>query len=288
MEILTFVRQFVKVGIAIIPLYHRSKTPMLPTWREYQNRLPTTTEYQSWFATDWNNYAVVCGWDNLVVIDFDNIEYFNLWSLVEPELSSSAFKVQTRKGMHVYVRTESPVANDKRISRSAGIDIQAQGKYVVGPGSVHPSGTQYVAIGEMNFPMVESIDAILPLDLFPRVRADDVVFNGTPIPFHNATTEYLADPFTDTRDLISKVKAAVRIESLFSDAYSTGNGFLAARCPFHDDKRPSFWINTRRQLCGCQVCGMKPMDVLNLYSRMHHISNAAAVTALAADIGIWR
>jgi hypothetical protein len=196
--------------------------------------------------------------------------------------------------MHVYVCTESPVANDKRIAVKGGIDVQAQGKYVVGPGCTHPSGHVYTPIGAMVFPIVPDIESILPLDLFPRARAERVEFNGAPSAFAPTNTEYQCDPFVmasaNAMDLIAKVKASVRIETLpiFANAQPSGSGFLKALCPFHDDHHASFWINTRKQLCGCQVCGMKPMDAINLYARMHNIDEHAAVTALAEDIGVWR
>jgi hypothetical protein len=294
---------FLNMGIGVIPLYHRSKMPMVPSWHEYNHRLPIDTEYQSWFATDWNNYAVICGWTNLVVIDFDNIEYFNIWCLYH-ELNStqyvaSGFKVRTRHGMHVYLRTVAPAANDKRISRSGGIDVQAQSKYVVGPGCVHPSGHVYGPIGEMVFPVVRDIESVLPLDLFPRVAAEPVEFVGTAPEFASCDTEYQYDPFQAAmfatgEDLITTIKRRVRIESLFTGVQrSSADGrYLKAWCPFHNDKRSggtmSFWIDTARQLCGCQRCGMKPMDAINLYARMHNVSDSAAVRAMAEEIGVWR
>jgi len=296
--IYNFAKSFLNMGIGIIPLYHRSKEPMIPAWGPYQSILSTNLELSQWFPTDWNNYGVVAGWCNLVVLDFDNIEWFNLWQLWHEMQGTqyvvSGFRVRTRKGMHVYVTTETPAANDKRISKSGGIDVQAQGKYVVGPGCVHPSGHVYEPIGEMFFPMVRDIESILPLDLFPRVTGAPVEFKGVPVEFHTHHTEYLSDPFAaasmDTRDLISKVKASVRIETLFSgvERSSTDGRWLKALCPFHPDKHQSAWIDTARQLCGCQVCGMRPMDAINLYARMHNVSERDAVKTLAEEVGIWR
>lgn len=294
MSKLDFIKKFINIGISIIPLHHRSKEPSIPAWHPYQHILSTDQEVRTWFPTDWCNYGVIAGWCNLVIIDFDNIEYFNVWQLVQRDLSETAFKVRTRKGIHVYVRTEAPVANDKRISKSAGIDVQAQGKYVVGPGCTHPNGTQYQPIGEMVFPVVRDIETILPLDLFPRVAAEKVEFIGAPARFQNADTEYQYDPFAvasmvSDADLITKVKQSVRIENLFSSVVRTSvdGRWLAAVCPFHDDSHPSFWIDTARQLCGCNVCGMKPMDAINLYSRMHNVSESVAVGELAKEIGVW-
>lgn len=272
---------------------------MLTSWRMFQTRLPNTEYLAHWFATDWNNYAIIAGWQNLVVIDFDSMFYFDLWrewcmSQRDTQYVASGFQVRTRKGMHVYVRTETPACNDKRIARSGGIDVQAQGKYVVGPGCAHPSGHIYEPIGDFVFPVVPDVESILPLDLFPRVAPEKIVFNGVVPEFTTNNTEHLADSFAmasmDSRDLISKVKASIRIETLFTGVQrsSTDGRWLKALCPFHDDKKQSAWIDLQRQLAGCQVCGMKPMDVLNVYARMHNMSERVAVSALAQDVGVWR
>lgn len=291
MNILEFTQRFFALGVAIMPLYHRSKEPILSTWRHLQSSLPTERELRTWFPTDWNNYAVICGWNNLVVIDFDNIEYFNIWTLCNSDLSNAAFKVRTRQGMHVYICTETPCGNDKRISIKGGIDVQAQGKYVVGPLSTHPSGHVYEPIGDLVLPVVRDIESILPLDLFPHVRSDDVVFNGVAPEFSKMHTEYQCDPLAfASLDLVSKVKASVRIESLFHGVQrsSTDGRWLKALCPFHKDNHQSAWIDVQRQLAGCQVCGMRPMDVVNVYARMRNLSVSAAVRALAEEVGVWR
>jgi hypothetical protein len=293
---LDYIKMFLSAGISVIPLHHRSKVPMLASWEPYKSQLPTNTEYQSWFATDWNNYGVVAGWCNLVIIDFDNIEYFNIWKLhcnsMWVNIADVAFKVRTQRGMHVYVTTETPDCNGKRIAKKGGIDIQAQGKYVVGPGCVHPSGHVYEPIGEMIFPCVESIEMILPLNLFPSVSCDDVEFHGEPVAFAPINTQYDVWDVASggEMDLISKVKASVRIETLFSgvERSSADGRWLKALCPFHDDAHQSAWIDVRRQIAGCQVCGFKPMDVLNVYARMHNMNESAAVGALAAEVGIWK
>ena len=292
---LEFVRQLIQMGIAVMPLYHRSKEPMLPSWGWLQSQIPDTEYLTQWFATDWNNYAVICGWNNLVVLDFDTFEWFDLWRATMRYLDmnwvvATSFKVITAHGMHVYLRTTERAENSKRIARSAGIDVQAQGRYVVGPGCVHPSGTQYVPVGALRLIEVESVEAVLPVAYFPKVTAECGEFNGAVPEFVYSNTEYQFDPMTDTRDLISKVKSSVRIETLFTGVQrsSTDGRWLKALCPFHADAHQSAWIDVKRQLAGCQVCGMRPMDVINVFSRMRNISVSAAVTALAQELNVWR
>lgn len=297
---------FLNLGIATIPLRHRGKEPEASmiggAWEQYKTQLPTEYELLRWFGSGWQNYGVVCGWDNLAVIDFDNAEQYALWldyydqHLVRIyELDQPPYTVQSARGAHVYIRLYGDYQNQKRVALKNGVDVKVHG-YVVGPESVHPSGAVYTALGDnFNFPQVFDLDTWLPPELFPRVAPEASTGHIDPLPMvfdKPSSVDY--DPFAQAThagsiDLLSTVKSSVRIETVFPDAVRTSadGRWWAARCPFHDDERPSFWIDTHRQLCGCQVCGMKPMDAVNLYARMHNMSDSDAVSAMAKEVGVW-
>lgn len=293
---LEYAQNFLKSKIAVIPLRHRGKEPessmMGGTWEKYKTQLHTEYESLCWLGSGWQNYGVVMGWSGLAVIDFDNSEAFNMWLLNFTQYSCAMpYIVRTARGAHVYISLPAGGANEKR----RGVDVKIHG-YVVGPGCTHPSGAIYEPVTEFNLPEVLSLDTILPLDLFPRVAREAEAGTMAPVKIAQMDTEY--DPyqmamFSDHLDLISRVKQSVRIENMFSSALksSPDGRWLKDWCRFHNDERPggtmSFWIDTVRQICGCAVCLFKPMDVLNLYARMHNISDSDAVTALAKEIGVW-
>lgn len=276
---------FLKMGISIIPLRHRSKEPMLKSWQPYQHILSTSYEVHQWLGSDWNNYGVVAGWNNLAFLDFDDHYAFSLWkSYMELMRFAMPYTVLSARGAHVYISLSARGSNQKR----RGVDVKFHG-YVVGPGSTHPNGTQYGALGPWHLQPIDSLDEILPMELFPMV-APMACGPMEPMAINNNNTEYLTDPFeTAGMDLITKVKRAVRIESFFADVYKTsGDGrWFKTLCPFHQDKNPSGWIDTARQLFGCNACNFKPMDCINLYSRMHNVNESAAVTMMAKEIGVW-
>lgn len=295
-------REFLSMGIATIPLRHRGKEPETAmiggTWERYKDHLPTEYELLRWLGSDWQNYGVVCGWDNLAVIDFDTADAFAVWCEYRDhylmriyELQQQPYTVQSARGAHVYIRLFGDYANQKRL----GVDVKVHG-YVVGPGSVHPTGKIYTPITEkFNFPEVYDLDTWLPLELFPKLQNTPVFssLEALPMTFDKpSNTTY--DPFAQaTRatdlDLLSIVKSSMRIEHLFPQAVRTSadGRWLACACPFHDDKKPSAWIDTRRQLFGCNVCGFRPMDSVNLYARMHNMSDKEAVSAMAKAAGVW-
>ncbi|MGC9106567.1 MAG: bifunctional DNA primase/polymerase [Infirmifilum sp.] len=137
-------------GLSVIPLKPRDKTPRIE-WEKYQHQLPTEKEVREWFSK-WpdSNIAIVCGRisGNLVVIDFDNREIHNEWVKSLPDelkqLYEWTWKVETGKGVHVYFR----LADASQVPRTKprlkpGLDIKAEGGYVVAPPSIHPSGKRY-------------------------------------------------------------------------------------------------------------------------------------------------
>ena len=299
---LDYAKRFLQAGIAVIPLRHRGKEPesgmMGGAWEQYKTELPTEYDLLRWLGSDWRNYGVVAGWNNLAIIDFDTADAFAVWCEYRDhylmriyELQQQPYTVQSARGAHVYIRLYGDYANQKR----TGVDVKVHG-YVVGPESVHPSGAVYTALGnEFNFPEVYDLDTWLPPELFPRVAPEASTGHLEPLPMvFDKPSNATYDPFAQaTRardlDLLSIVKSSMRIEHLFPQAVRTSadGRWLACACPFHDDKKPSAWIDTRRQLFGCQVCGFKPMDAVNLYSRMHNMSDKEAINAMAKEAGVW-
>jgi hypothetical protein len=65
--------EFVSLGIAVFPVGYRSKRPRL-CWEQYRHRLPEPSDLRKWFlGGSLHNYAVVAGWQDLLVLDFDDL-----------------------------------------------------------------------------------------------------------------------------------------------------------------------------------------------------------------------
>jgi len=151
MALLDWAKFYVSKGLSVIPLEYKAKEP-ISKWKEYQQRLPTEEELEQWFKTAWLNIAIVCGQvsGNLVVLDFDSHE--SLQQFIE-RISDDLVKkikktwvVRTGKGFHIYLRVKGkPISTS---FRDVGLDIQGEGKYVVAPPSLHPSGKLYEFIND--------------------------------------------------------------------------------------------------------------------------------------------
>ncbi|MGQ9825486.1 MAG: bifunctional DNA primase/polymerase, partial [Desulfotomaculales bacterium] len=130
-------------GFSIIPLRPRDKRPALPSWADYQSRRATEEEIREWWSR-WPdaNLGIVTGTvSGLVVLDLDGPDAVDF---VKRHGVSATPTVSTGKGWHVYFQHPGqPVQNAAALGGVKGLDIRADGGYVVAPPSVHPSGRQY-------------------------------------------------------------------------------------------------------------------------------------------------
>lgn len=280
--------KWLEMGIAVIPVRYMSKKPALSHWEPYQTRLPIPLEIASWFIPR-RNIGIVVGWTGLVVIDFDTLDAYLTWQLWAARankftnyVSQTTYQVKTARGVHVYIRLPYPEQNRKL----PGIDIQAQRRYVLGAGSIHPSGTEYKAMNSIQIIMLEALSDILPTSLLTHNTeyAGNVTLKVKPIIDSNdpwVIADRVLDP---SQDIIWQIRHKHSVLDFFSDAVpSSGDGrWYMAKCPFHDDVHPSFWIDAGRGICGCYAgCTPKPLDVINLYARLHGVSNREAILLMA-------
>jgi len=127
----------------LIPIRDKSKIPAI-SWGEYQQK-----KYEGEINS--TNYAVICGKvSGCVVIDVDSPELIRKLFKDWDNLLKTTLVIKTGSGgYHVYVKPKNGNFPPKMpLSNSNGqhIDIQSDGSYVIGPGSIHPNGTEYEII----------------------------------------------------------------------------------------------------------------------------------------------
>jgi hypothetical protein len=190
----SFVRHFARryvggLGWSVIPIGEGSKTPAIPSWTQFQQRLPTSEEIERW---PWDNLAVVTGRvSGVCVIDEDDLDALSkddrakadaFLNLLPPTATSF-----TGKGKHRYftlphntpslppnepqappnggssildtsenqsdgteARFSSFAVVPTRVRFLPGLDARGEGGYALAPPSIHPSGRVYVWDDERN------------------------------------------------------------------------------------------------------------------------------------------
>lgn len=301
MNLLQTSHYWLQLGIATIPIQFKSKRPLanlLPDgkWEPYKKALPSNTELTKWFSSNLRNIGLIVGWNNLVVIDFDDQSTYNKWLLwisrkggYVLEVANRTYQVKTARGIHIYVYTK-----DREVNRKLpGIDIKAQGGYVLIPPSIHPSGVQYEAIDPMAPIMaIDNLSDVLPADMLVNAALDTEYQNdGVAAIVADVARSICSDPWESalrvpdpTRDMIQQVRQRHNILSYLPDARRTSRDgrWWRAACPFHEDKNPSFWVDAQRGICGCfGGCTPKALDVIDLYARLAGLSNREAIFYLS-------
>lgn len=128
--------QLRKGGFRFIKIRKGEKAPFENDWVNGANY--DDQEIEKWIERG-NNYGVLCNGD-LVVVDTDTAEMEKKLSKVLP----ATFTIKTSKGFHRYYFCSGFPSR-----RVPGLDIQSNGKQVVAPGSVHPSGAIYEVVKDL-------------------------------------------------------------------------------------------------------------------------------------------
>jgi len=92
----------------------------------------------------------------------------------------------------------------------------------------------------------------------------------------------------DIKARLSILEFAEKITNLTPSDGGQGRFYLG-KCPFHNDKHASFWVDAQLGLANCfrpDCGGEEPMDVINLCARHHNITNTEAIYDLCEELGI--
>lgn len=161
-------------GFSLIPLRVRGKKPAIPSWAEYQQRVPTAAELEDWFGNGQGfNIGIVTGSvGGVVAVDCDSPEAI-AWA--DTHLPATEMRTRTgRGGEHRFYRHPgTPVRNKVKIQTDQArlaLDVRADGGYVVAPGSIHESGAVYEKLG--SWPPVEDLPVFDPAWIAPVTVAD--------------------------------------------------------------------------------------------------------------------
>lgn len=143
-------------GLSVIPVEPRGKRPALPSWEPFQHRQPTDEELTKWFGNGKRyNVGIVCGAvSGVVAVDLDGPEAIR-WA--DKHLPPTPMRTRTGKGEHRFYRHGGgTIRNRVRLDTGdpkVAVDVRADNGYVVGPGSVHESGTVYERLGDWTVPV---------------------------------------------------------------------------------------------------------------------------------------
>ena len=192
-------RQYLEAGLAALPATPAQKCPAVPSWKEYQGRLPTAEEAEAWTAARPVAVCVVCGAvsGNLEAIDFDNHgELFTKWAEALPQELFDRLVIERTPsgGFHASYRCATPVSGNLKLAtgmrdgkRTTLIETRGEGGLVLcapSPGYVLKQGgyTRLATLAETErktlLDAARSLNEMTEEEQRPAQPAPTTEFNG--------------------------------------------------------------------------------------------------------------
>lgn len=168
--------KYADMGFAVFPLFEKSKKPCIKNG--FKVASADHEQINAWWSVrPYTNIGIACGEmsGGLVVIDIDvdnetgkdGMETLREWEKEHGELPETATVITGSGGIHLYYKTDKEIHTS--VNADAGVDIRANGGYIVAPPSIHPdTGRAYefqdyiadVPVAEANYNVIEFIDSV--------------------------------------------------------------------------------------------------------------------------------
>jgi hypothetical protein len=266
---LDYARFWIDSGVTPIPVKYKTKIPLVK-WGNWNTRLPSMDLVNGWFDAKYKrNIGLCCGMNGLVVVDFDDMDYYRSWydsiKRTWQKIFDSTYRVITSRGIHFYFKVREKENNQKL---KCGVDIKSERSFVLSPPSVHPGGAIYTG----NLSRIITISSLK--ELFPYVETEK-----------QQPKEHVKDSVWNVADedqsySIKFIKSKISILDLLFDytklARNSSDGrWWMGRCPdhAHKDVHPSFRADTVNDRCTCLSgrCNLyhpKGLDIFDFYGAM--------------------
>jgi len=223
-----------------------------------------------WGVSSPYNLAVLAG-RLKIILDFDDQDLYQAWAAECPKESQTYTERTPSSGYHVFMRGVAPAG----VHFKAGVELKSI--VLVYPSVI--SGQRYTA-GSGEIRGVDPVEVLSPLSA-----------PGYPTPYVLTISQRSKVLVPRDDGVIERIKQTYTVQEVLHGFYPRlalrGQGrFLSARCPFHKagkENNPSFWIDQERQTWGCHACG-EHGDVINLYARLHGITNHESIKRLAGGL----
>lgn len=250
---LTYACLFFYLGVHLAPCRPGTKE-FLAGYGPYKNYITDEIDLWKYFQEGNYNYAVLTGTGpGLIAVDFDDLDLYQRFAAEYEDNLAQTFTVLSHRGAHVYYR-----ADDLRGWKGKGFEVMGLHRAVMGPLSVHPTGDIYTPLTRPYIRKIESLAGLPIFDAPPEPPSPPAI---RPPHLGGGLVHKLKEQHPIFETIQSRPGLAQRIRLHSSDG---GRGrWFTGYCPFHEDKKPSFWIDTERNLYGCRACDAKG-DVLNL------------------------
>lgn len=263
-----------------------NKRPIEASWPTKSNY-----DYETIQTKQSAMYGVLCGHNNLVVIDIDNKNTQE--QLIKfPEMLDT-FIVQTanKKLYHIYFKVENvpeeqtdPNRENQplsfRMDNKEGeriIDFQAGGTQVIGPGSSLPDGRSYEVVSQKE---IATIDFGLLVSIVKSVDEQGAIIQGK-------KKQQINNDFVDFDDVCNAIKHQIKIPHILAEHFGDEKFKLEnpTKCPLGHTSEGGKSFHSTGDVWNCFHCGQSG-NVIQLYQKIHKVEFKEAKKILAKKSGL--
>jgi len=264
---------WLSLGCDLVPVYPRSKY-IVKGYGANQARIVHPAALKSYCSSMPCNLAVCLGGlAGLMCLDFDDAALYHEWRR-GPGAAVETHTEQTGRGFHVFFAYTAQLYGKPAQS----LEVKQSGVMMIAP-SVNENGFAYRVVesgGIASFrpeylpPPFFSLSDFAPLPTKPRAVLASV---GT---------------------VVERIKTAYTVRGIAAQHLpdlakwlATTKRYVHCPCPFHDDKKASFWLDLELNLWGCYGASCPARgthDLINLYALAKNLSVQDAITELAKGL----
>lgn len=241
-------------GCRFIKVAKKEKIPVESDWQTFNNYDIDDLDLQDWINKG-NNVGVATGFNNLLVVDFDDEEFQKEYLHKLPQ----TLMQKSGSGLyHLFFKTDTPMSlkiqdNDKKTLA----DIQGKGKQIIINPSIHPNGNTYQFINNEKIATIK----------FSELQA---IFSKYLIDKKLSNNKYKNLDKPDIRHVLSQ--------------YGVDTSKNPTSCPWHNSKSGKcFSWCENKQLFNCFHCG-KGGDVISFIQEHEDCSFSEACKILDIEI----
>ena len=220
--------QLQKPEFRFIKVHRHGKEPIEKGWTTTANYNYDSLTLKEWIDAG-NNYGVVCGLGNLLVIDFDDKEFLERFIEKFPE----TFTVKSGgKGLHhlYYIIDSIQLSfdvNEKYHTFDVNkkyADVQCKGKMVIGAGSVHASGKTYEVIKDIPLTHIDYAEIKAIFSDYIKKEKRDI-----------SDDKNIIQNYRQNRDIVDDIKSKIKISNVLGE-FNISTSKNPTECPMHTSK----------------------------------------------------
>ncbi len=261
-------------GAAVLPVQPGSKY-LVKGFGPNLDRITKPDDAAEWFTPGNRFNLAILPPPGLLALDFDNPSLYVQWAEQAPVELVTTYTETSPRGWHVFAWCKLPA----HAQLVPGVEVK---RVIVCAPSV---------IGAFRY---------TPLDRTARIVTWDDIAGGfgslllspSPTPpganskrddacrrsFEGSQAGNLVERTKASHDLVKQVSTLTFIKPRNGD-----NRWWEGVCPWHDDHRPSLWVDAERRTWGCFACGAHG-DLINWYAMQHKIPLRQAIRELGTEV----